>query len=93
MANIYVGNCSFDITEEQLRDLFVAYGEVDKVNVITDRDTGRPRGFAFVEMPDASAAQAAIQGVNGTDQGGRTLNVNEARPKRDSGGGRDSRRW
>jgi RNA recognition motif-containing protein len=93
MANIYVGNCSFDVTEGQLRDLFAAYGEVDNVNVITDRDTGRPRGFAFVEMSDDSAAQAAIKGVNGTDLGGRTLNVNEARPKGDGGGGRDSRRW
>ncbi len=96
MANIYVGNCSFDVTEEQLRDLFAAYGEVDKVNVITDRDTGRPRGFAFVEMSDSSAAQAAIKGVNGTDLGGRTLNVNEARPKGDSGGGgggRGGQRW
>ena len=93
MTNIYVGNCSFDVTEEQLRDLFAAYGEVDNVNVITDRDTGRPRGFAFVEMPDASAAQAAIKAINGTELGGRTLNVNEARPKRDGGGRRDSRRW
>jgi len=93
MANIYVGNCSFDVTEGQLRDLFSAYGEVNNVNVITDRDTGRPRGFAFVEMSDNSAAQAAIKGVNGTDLGGRTLNVNEARPKGDSGGQRTSRRW
>ena len=93
MTNIYVGNCSFDVTEGQLRDLFAAYGEVDNVNVITDRDTGRPRGFAFVEMPDNSAAQAAIKEVNGTDLGGRTLNVNEARPKGDSGGRRASRRW
>ncbi len=94
MANIYVGNCSFDVTEGQLRDLFAAYGEVDNVNVITDRDTGRPRGFAFVEMSDASAAQAAIQGVNGTDLGGRTLNVNEARPKGSGGGGgRNNQRW
>ena len=93
MANIYVGNCSFDVTEGQLRDLFATYGEVDKVNVITDRDTGRARGFAFVEMSDASAAQAAIKEVNGTDLGGRTLKVNEAQPKSDSGGGRASRRW
>lgn len=93
MANIYVGNCSFDVTEGQLRDLFAAYGEVGDVNVITDRDTGRPRGFAFVEMPDNSAAQAAIKGINGTDLGGRTLNVNEARPKGDGGGRRASRRW
>lgn len=89
MTNIYVGNCPFDVTEEQLRDLFTAYGEVDSVNIITDRDTGRPRGFAFVEMSDSSAADAAIKGVNGTELGGRDLKVNEARPKRDrdSGGG------
>ena len=87
MANIYVGNCSFEVTEGELRDLFAAYGEVDKVSVITDRDTGRPRGFAFVEMSDSAAAQAAIQGINGTDLGGRTLNVNEARPRGDGGGG------
>jgi RNA recognition motif-containing protein len=93
MARIYVGNCSFDVTEEQLRDLFAPYGEVDNVDVIRDRDTGRPRGFAFVEMSDNSAAQAAIKGVNGTDLGGRTLNVNEARPKGDGGGRRASRRW
>jgi RNA recognition motif-containing protein len=67
---------------------------VDKVNVITDRDTGRPRGFAFVEMSDASAAQAAIKAVDGTDLGGRTLKVNEARPKKDgSDGGRNYRFW
>ena len=87
MANIYVGNCSYDVTEEQLRDLFAAYGEVDSVNVIRDRDTGRPRGFAFVEMSDSAAAKAAIEGVNGTDLGGRALKVNEARPKSDRGGG------
>lgn len=87
MTNIYVGNCPFDVTEEQLRDLFATYGEVDSVNIITDRDTGRPRGFAFVEMSDSSAADAAIKGVNGTELGGRDLKVNEARPKRDRGGG------
>lgn len=93
MANIYVGNCSFDVTEQQLRDVFAAYGEVSKVSVITDRDTGRPRGFAFVEMSDSSAAQAAIRGINGTELGGRTLNVNEARPKNEGGGGGGGRRW
>ncbi len=92
MTNIYVGNCSFDVTEEQLRELFAAYGQVDRVNVVTERDTGRPRGFAFVEMPDASAAKAAINGVNGTELGGRTLKVNEARPKGDRGGGRGRQR-
>ena len=92
MTNIFVGNCSFDVTEEQLRELFAAYGEVGSVKVITDRDTGRPRGFAFVEMPDSSAAQAAIKGVNGTELGGRALNVNEALPKGDRGGGRGRQR-
>ena len=87
MAKIYVGNCPFDVTEENLRELFATYGDVESVSVITDRDTGRPRGFAFVEMPDGSAAQAAIEGLNGTELGGRSLNVNEARPKRDGGGG------
>lgn len=95
MANIYVGNCSFDVTEQQLRDAFSTYGEVTTVSVITDRDTGRPRGFAFVEMSDSSAAQDAIKGINGTELGGRTLNVNEARPKNDGGGGGGGggRRW
>jgi RNA recognition motif-containing protein len=87
MSKIYVGNCPFDVTEQQLRDVFSTYGEVSSVSVITDRDTGRPRGFAFVEMSDSSAAQAAIRGVNGTELGGRTLNVNEARPKGNGGGG------
>jgi RNA recognition motif-containing protein len=94
MAKIYVGNCPYDVTEEKLRDLFATYGEVDSVHVITDRDTGRPRGFCFVEMSDSSAAQEAIKGLNGTDLGGRSLNVNEARPKREGGGGgRGGRRW
>jgi len=87
MSKIYVGNCSFDITEQQLRDIFSAYGEVSSVSVITDRDTGRPRGFAFVEMSNNAEAQAAIKGVNGTEHGGRTLNVNEAKPKTNGGGG------
>lgn len=99
MARIYVGNCSYDVTEQQLRDVFSAYGNVDSVSVVTDRDTGRPRGFAFVEMADAAAAQAAIKGVNGTELGGRTLNVNEARPRGEGGrggrggGGGGGRRW
>jgi RNA recognition motif-containing protein len=96
MKNIYVGNCPFSVTEDELRDLFAAYGEVDRVAIITDRDTGRPRGFAFVEMPDAEAADAAIKGLNGTELGGRDLKVNEARPKRDQGGrggGGGGRRW
>jgi RNA recognition motif-containing protein len=98
MSKLYVGNCSFDITEQQLRDLFAPYGEVTSVNVITDRDTGRPRGFAFVEMASDAEAQAAIKGVNGTEHGGRTLKVNEAKPKPEGrgggGGGRGGgRRW
>jgi RNA recognition motif-containing protein len=87
MSRIFVGNCSFNVTEDELRNVFAAYGEVSSVSVITDRDTGRPRGFAFVEMSDDSAAQAAIRGINGTELGGRTLNVNEARPKNFGGGG------
>jgi RNA recognition motif-containing protein len=87
MSRIFVGNCSFNVTEDELRSVFAAYGEVSSVSVITDRDTGRPRGFAFVEMSDDTAAQAAIRGINGTELGGRTLNVNEARPKSFGGGG------
>jgi len=79
--NIYVGNLAFSATEEEVRQLFEAYGEVDKVSVITDRETGRPRGFGFVEMPDSTAAKAAIAGLQGTDFGGRSLNVNEAKPR------------
>jgi len=92
MTKIYVGNCSDNVTEEQLRGLFATYGEVESVAVVMDRDTGRPRGFAFIEMPDASAARAAIKGVDGTDLGGRALKVNEARPKGDRAGGRGRQR-
>lgn len=92
MTKIYVGNCSDDVTEEQLQGFFATYGEVESVAVVMDRDTGRPRGFAFIEMPDASAARAAIKGVDGTDLGGRALKVNEARPKGDRGGGRGRQR-
>jgi cold-inducible RNA-binding protein len=92
MKNIYVGNLTFDATEDQVRSLFEAYGAVDKVSVITDRDTGQPRGFAFVEMNDDESANKAMEALNGTNLGGRNLTVNEARPKadrprRDSGGG------
>jgi len=80
MTKIYVGNCSDDVTEEQLRGFFATYGEVESVAVVMDRDTGRPRGFAFIEMPDASAARAAIKGVDGTDLGGRAFS-----PQRDGG--------
>ncbi len=85
--NIYVGNMSFDMTEEELRQAFGEYGEVSSARIITDRETGRPRGFGFVEMPDDDAAKKAIEGINGKEMGGRTLTVNEARPKRYGGGG------
>ena len=79
--NIYVSNIAFNATDDDLRQLFEAYGAVDQVNIITDRETGRPRGFGFVEMPDSTAAKAAIAGLQGTDLGGRTLTVNEAKPR------------
>jgi len=90
MKNIFVGNMDFGVTEEQLRAAFAAHGQVDKVTIVTDRDSGQPRGFAFVEMADDAAAQAAIAALNGSQLGGRNLNVNEARPKVErgnSGGG------
>lgn len=89
---IYVGNMSFQSTEQDLRQLFEQHGQVDEVTVVTDRETGRPRGFAFVTMPDAAQAQAAIEAINGSEFGGRTLTVNEARPKPTSGGGGGYRR-
>jgi RNA recognition motif-containing protein len=87
MKKIYVGNLPFTATEDEVRDLFGAHGEVHSVALINDRDTGRPRGFGFVEMDDAPAA-AAIAAINGTSMGGRDLNVNEARerPRRDNRG-------
>ncbi len=83
--NIYVGNLSFKTTEDQVRELFAAFGQVDRVSLISDRQTGRPRGFGFVEMADNSAAQAAIEGLNGQEVDGRKLTVNEAQPKPDRG--------
>jgi RNA recognition motif-containing protein len=88
MKNIFVGNLDFGATESTIRSLFEPYGNVERVNVITDRDTGRSRGFAFVEMTDASEADRAINALNGANVGGRSMNVNEARPKTDSGGSR-----
>ena len=84
---IYVGNMSFKTTEDGLRDLFSAYGDVSEAAIVTDRETGRPRGFGFVTMPDNTQAQAAIDALNGTEADGRTLNVNEAKPKPAGGGG------
>jgi len=80
-VNIFVGNLAFSATDHDLRQLFEPYGAVDKVNIITDRDTGRSRGFGFVEMPDSAAAKAAIQGLQGRQLDGRALNVNEAKPR------------
>lgn len=84
--NIYVGNLSFKTSEEGVRQLFSAYGQVDRVSLITDRQTGRPRGFGFVEMSDNGAAQTAIEALNGQDVDGRKLTVNESKPKPDRGG-------
>ena len=87
--NIYVGNLPFSTTEEELREKASPYGEVSSCTVITDRETGRSRGFGFLEMPNDDEAKALIEGLNGQDMGGRTLTVNEARPRteRRSGGG------
>jgi RNA recognition motif-containing protein len=104
LKNIFVGNLSFGATEDTVRSLFETYGTVDRVNLVTDRDTGRARGFGFVEMSVAAEADSAIAGLNGRELDGRALNVNEARPKEDRGGGgggfrgagggqRQNRRW
>ena len=82
MKNIYVGNLSFGTTEQSVRSLFEPYGTVDRVSIVTDRETGQPKGFAFVEMSNDAEAEKAMAAVNGKDVGGRTLAVNEARPKR-----------
>ena len=87
MKNIFVGNLSFGTTEASIRSLFEPYGSVDRVNIVTDRDTGQARGFAFVEMAQDAEGNAAINALNGRDLDGRTLNVNEARPKTDRGSG------
>ena len=85
--NIYVGNMSYDTTEDDLRDAFAEFGTVTKVSVIMDRETGRPRGFAFVEMANDDEGKAAIEGLNLQKVGGRSITVNEARPREDRGGG------
>ncbi len=87
MKNIFVGNLDFNTSEEELRQMFEAHGQVDRVSIMTDRDTGRSRGFGFVEMTNAEEGDKAIAALNGTQVGGRTLNVNEARPKVERGGG------
>lgn len=85
MKNIFVGNLDFSATESSVRSLFEPYGAVDRVNLVTDRDTGRSRGFAFVEMKDSAQADQAIAALNGAQMDGRALNVNEARPKPEGG--------
>jgi cold-inducible RNA-binding protein len=87
LKNIFVGNLSFSTTEDAVRGYFENYGVVDRVSIITDRETGRSRGFAFVEMPNDEEAERAIQALNGQELGGRRLNVNEARPREERGGG------
>jgi len=93
MKNLYVGNLPHSTSETDLRNAFGVYGPVDSVNIITDRDTGRARGFAFVEMGDAAGAEKAIAGLNGSDLGGRTIQVNEARPKADKPRGNGGQRF
>ncbi|HYP05346.1 MAG TPA: RNA-binding protein [Bryobacteraceae bacterium] len=87
MTNIFVGNLSYGTTEAELEALFSAYGAVEKVSVVKDRDTGQARGFAFVEMTNANEAANAIQALNGREVNGRAVNVNEARPREPRGGG------
>jgi RNA recognition motif-containing protein len=94
--NLYVGNLSYETSADTLRTLFAEYGEVESVNLITDRYTGRSRGFAFVEMATDEAGQEAMRGLNGKDVDGRELRVDKAKPKRDSdrrGGGGGRSRW
>jgi cold-inducible RNA-binding protein len=102
MKNVYVGNLPHSTSESELRNLFQPHGDIDRVSMVTDRDTGRSRGFAFVEMTNSEEAEKAIAALNGSDLGGRTLIVNEAKPKTDrprggggqrfGGGGRDGSR-
>ena len=101
MKKVFVGNLDFGTTEESIRAAFEAFGAVERVSLMTDRDTGRSRGFAFVEMADSNEADQAITALNGTNLEGRAINVNEARPKTEGGGrprsdrsgGRRERRW
>jgi len=96
VKKIYVGNLNFSVTEAALRSLFEAYGSVESVKLVTDRDSGQPRGFGFVEMTNDAEAAKAINGLNSKDLEGRTLIVNEARPKLErpgGGGGYERKRW
>jgi RNA recognition motif-containing protein len=83
--NIYVGNLPFDATEDEIREMFAAFGQVASVALIKDKFTGQPRGFGFVEMPNVAEAQKAIAGINGKDLKGRSLSVNPARPREEGG--------
>jgi cold-inducible RNA-binding protein len=87
VKNIFVGNLSFNTNEDELRQIFESYGQVDRVSIMTDRDTGRSRGFGFVEMSSNEDGEKAITALNGSQVGGRTINVNEARPKAERTGG------
>jgi len=87
VKNIFVGNLSFNTAEDELRQLFEPFGQVDRVSIMTDRDTGRSRGFGFVEMASNEDGEKAIASLNGSQVGGRTINVNEARPKTERSGG------
>jgi len=87
VKNIFVGNLNYSATEDEVRQMFEQFGTVDRVSLITDRDTGRPRGFGFVEMPNDEEGDRAIEELNGVDMGGRALNINEARPRQGGGGG------
>ncbi len=101
MKSIFVGNLSYNATEESIRSLFETHGSVERVSIVTDRDTGQSRGFGFVEMTDDAEAEKAIAALNGREHGGRDLNVNEARPRaersssgfRSGGGSSRGRRW
>lgn len=87
MTNIFVGNLSYRTTQDELHEVFAQYGAVERVSIVTDRETGQSRGFAFVEMTNAEEAEAAINQLNGAELNGRALNVNEARPRPAGGGG------
>jgi RNA recognition motif-containing protein len=92
MKKIYVGNLPFSATEDEVKGLFATHGDIESVSLITDRETGRPRGFGFVEMSPADA-DAAIAALDGKEMGGRHLRVNEAQPRRDNGGSQNRQRW
>jgi len=92
MKKIFVGNFSFNMTEAELRSMFEPFGAIESVSLATDRDTGRVRGFGFVEMPNDAEAEKAMAALNGKDVGGRTINVNEARPKTERSNTRGSDR-